>query len=68
MSLMDDVFDVRTALEKLPEAPAFERVVDALWHYEEASDKLTRLLSRINDVQWALNELKRTTNEAMEDK
>lgn len=68
MSLMDDVFDVRTALETLPEAPAFERVVSALWEYEEASDKLTRLLSRINDVQWALNELKLATNQAMEDK
>lgn len=49
MSLQDDIFDVRDALKKLPEAKGFDRIVEALNYYEVEYDKAAADLSAIRN-------------------
>lgn len=51
MSLMDDVFDVRAALEGKPEAKSFESIEEQLWAYEEWIDVHRPQLQTIADFK-----------------
>lgn len=47
MSLMDDVFDIRAALEGKPERAAFDRFCERMWELEEAHNEAMDALDAI---------------------
>lgn len=57
MSLQDDIFDVRDALKKRPEAKGFDRIVEALNYAETTADEATKDLSAIRNGLRALKKL-----------